>query len=52
MFEVLKNYCGEILSVIAIFISIIALYQTKKIHNDNKKLSTQPDLDVQLLFDH
>lgn len=52
MFEVLKNYCGEILSVIAIFISIIALCQTKKIHNDNKKLSTQPDLDIQLLFDH
>ena len=51
----IKQYWNECLSVIAIIVSVIGVVvsaiQNQKLHNDNKKLSITPCLEVQLLFD-
>lgn len=49
--EFIRTNWDNILAFLAIIISIAAFIQTQKLHNDNKKLTTLPNLDIELLFD-
>lgn len=51
MRDFLLNYWENVLSVVAIVISVASFFQSRRLHNENKKLSVLPNLDVSLLFD-
>lgn len=49
--EFVRTNWDDLLASLAIIISIASFIQTKRLHNDNKKLTTIPNLDIELLFD-
>lgn len=49
--EFIRTNWDDLLASLAIIISIASFIQTKRLHNDNKKLTTMPNLDIELLFD-
>ncbi len=51
MKDFLLNYWDDILSIVAIIISVASFIQNRSLHNDNKRLTTLPNLDVNILFD-
>lgn len=51
LLEFIKTNWDSIVASLAIIISIASFIQAKRLHNDNKKLATVPNLDIELLFD-
>ena len=51
MRDFLLTHWENVLSVVAIVISVASFFQSRKLHNENKKLTVLPNLDVSLLFD-
>ena len=49
--EFIRKNWDNILASLAIILSIASFIQAKRLHNDNKKLTTLPNLDIALLFD-
>ncbi len=51
----MKNFVlghwSDILSVIAILLSVLSFIQNRRLHNDSKRLTVLPNLDVRLLID-
>lgn len=52
MKDFLLNHWNDILSVVAIVISAASFLQSRILHNENKKLTVLPNLDVILLIDN
>ena len=52
MLEFIKNYWDEALALLSFVISVLSIIlsymQNKRLHNDNKKLSSLPNLDVEV----
>lgn len=52
MKELLLNYWNDILAILAIIISAASFVQNRRLHNENKKLTVLPNLDISFLIDN